>query len=83
MTREEKRIWEEMLDLLDTLPDNDATTATTPAFWECECDGLVSSLHPRQHRRCVVCGSNRDDSPDARLSIVLGALITEATTRRP
>ena len=79
MTREEKRIWEEMLDLMDALPDNDATT--TPAFWECECDGLVSSLRPRQHNRCLVCGADRDDSPDARLSVVLGALITEAITQ--
>ena len=78
MTREEKRIWEEMLDLMDALPDNDATT--TPAFWECECDGLVSSLRPRQHNRCLVCGADRDDSPDARLSVVLGALIAEAIT---
>ena len=68
-----------MLALLDTLPDNDATT--TPTFWECECDGLVLSLHPRQHGRCFICGSNRDDSPDARLSVVLGALVTEAIRR--
>lgn len=43
--------------------------ATTPLFWECECDS--DYIHPRFEDECPICGSRRESSPDARVGTVL------------
>lgn len=52
-----------------------ANLQTTPEFWDCECPDDPSKpggyIHPASDPVCKMCGSHKDESPDARVDEVI------------
>lgn len=54
----------------------DTSCETTMEYWDCECDGPdvgFGYIHPKKCRKCPKCGSEPDDSADARINEVKAA----------
>jgi hypothetical protein len=45
------------------------TFYTTSLFWDCECEEMY--IHPAFQDECILCGTRREDQPDARVDEVL------------
>ena len=56
----------------DILAEMDNTCATTPNYWECECED--NYLNSTQTGHCLKCGGDSDNCSDARISDVVRAL---------
>ena len=45
------------------------TFYTTSLFWDCECEEMY--IHPSFQDDCLLCGSSREDQPNARVDEVI------------